>query len=100
MDRRPKLQTVLSNYCQNVYFQPPSSVVLKYPCIIYSRKKIVQRAADNLNYIVRVGYQITCISRDPDNPIPMTLMNSLQMIYWENEYVTENLYHTILTLYY
>ena len=39
------LVTILGN--RNVYFQPPSSIKMKYPAIVYSRSKIDDKNANN-----------------------------------------------------
>lgn len=43
----------------NVYFQPTTNVVLKYPCIVYQRNDDTSTFADNLLYSHKFGYQVT-----------------------------------------
>ena len=40
-----KLRNTLGS--NNVYFQPPESVKLKYPAVVYSRSEIKQTKADH-----------------------------------------------------
>lgn len=83
----------------NVYFQPPESIKLKYPCIIYSLSDIYARNADDLHYSMQKAYNISVISRDPDNNIAEKIM-TLPRTRFDRRYVADNLYHDILTLYY
>ena len=83
----------------NVYFQPPESVKLKYPCIIYSLADIHTRNADDRHYTLQKIYNVSVISRDPDNTIAQTILE-LPKTRFDRRYVADNLYHDILTLYY
>ena len=49
MPSRLNLQTTLETILgsRNVYFQPPESVKLKYPAIVYSRNDIMNQFADD-----------------------------------------------------
>ena len=53
MDRRlildAKLRRILGS--ENVYFEPPQSLKMKYPCIRYSRSRIDTIHADNKAYL-------------------------------------------------
>lgn len=84
----------------NVYFQPPESVKLKYPCIIYHRKSPNITRADNSAYLVTQGYTLTVIYDDPDMDLGQQLVQHFPMCSLDNSYSADNLYHDILTLYY
>lgn len=51
------------------FFQPPESLKLTYPCIIYStiRPDIIR--ADNLIYRRVDAYSVTYLTYDPDDPL-------------------------------
>lgn len=51
----------------NVYFEPPESIRLKYPCIVYHRSYIETKPADNRNYLLNTEYTVTIIDTDPDS---------------------------------
>jgi len=36
---------------RNVYFQPPESVQLTYPCIVYERSRADSKFGDNTNWM-------------------------------------------------
>ena len=49
MSRRTELQTLLEEILgsKNVYFQPPDTVSMKYPAIVYSLNRIDKKAAND-----------------------------------------------------
>lgn len=85
---------------KNVYYQPPESIKLTYPCIIYALTDIYTRNADDSHYSMQKSYTVTVISRDPDNEIAESILKILPRTRFDRRYVTDNLYHDILTLYY
>ena len=60
------LQREFQALCKNVYFQPPESVKLSYPCIIYKRSAGDTRFADNKKYSYTAGYDVVVVEMDPD----------------------------------
>ena len=84
---------------RNVYFQPPESIKLKYPCIVYERSYVQTLKADNLNYISINRYTVTVIDKNPDSGIADKLLN-LPYTSFDRHFVSDNLNHDVLTLYY
>lgn len=82
-----------------VYFQPPESVKLKFPCIVYHMNYIQSDKADDLKYLLRKQYVVTVIDKNPDSPIVQEL---LQFMYcsFDRGYTADNLNHFVFTLYY
>ena len=70
MGQRLQLHQLLETFTENVYFQPPTNVQLKYPCIIYKRDFADTKFADDKPYNHKMRYMITVIDRDPDSDIP------------------------------
>lgn len=70
MAPRLQLHELLETFTDNVYFQPPTNVELKYPCIVYKRDFAETEFADNLPYSHEMRYMVTVIDRDPDSDIP------------------------------
>jgi hypothetical protein len=101
MGTRPDLQSRFEEILgsSNVYFQPPETIKLKYPCIIYSLTEIYTRNADDKHYSMQKVYTVTVISRDPDNRIAEAILDYPKTRF-DRRYVADNLYHDILTLYY
>lgn len=85
---------------RNVYFQPPSSLTMRYPCIRYVLADKDLRYADNRIYKSVNRYEVTIIDYDPDSDIPDKIMEHFPMCSFSRRYVSGNLNHTVLILYY
>lgn len=101
MAKRLKLQSKLEELLGsgNVYEQPPESVKIKYPCIVYSKNNIDTKYADNKKYIMKDRYEIIVIDRMPDNPVINKLLE-LSYCTYDRHYNSDNLSHDVFTLYY
>ena len=97
---RFELQSLLEKIpgVANVYFQPPSNIQLRYPCIIYKRSSNNVRYADNRKFFKRRSYEVTVIDRNPDSPIA-EFMESLSYCRFDRVFATDSLYHFVYTLY-
>lgn len=101
MQDRLKLQAILEEQLgsKNVYFQPPASVRMTYPAIVYSRSDIDNRFADNSPYTQEKAYNVTVIDKDPDSEIVDRIARLPKCIYDRN-YKVDNLNHDVFTLFY
>ena len=101
MDRRLKLQNLLKTILgsNNVYFQPPPSVKIKYPCIVFTRNRIDQTKADNIDYIRRVRYTVTLIGSDPESNIVEKLLD-IPYCSYDRFFTSDGLNHDVFSLYY
>lgn len=99
MGTRLKLQSLLETFVPNVYFQPPATIKMKYPCIVYQRSRIDSRFADDSSYNLFDRYTLTLIEYDPDSPISHLIM-SLPKCSFERHYTADNLHHNVFNLYY
>lgn len=97
--RRLKLHEILVEIlgADHVYFQPPENVKLEYPAIVYSRKQISNRFADNLVYKQNFTYQITVIDYDPDSAITDKISTIINCSY-QNSYIADGLNHDVFNL--
>ena len=84
---------------RNVYFDPPSSVQMKYDAIVYHRKKIDNTHANNSVYTQRNCYELVAIYEDPDSGLPLKL-SALPMCTHDRHYKADNLNHDVFTIYY
>lgn len=89
------LKTALGN--SNVYFQPPESLKLKYPAIIYALDRIDNSYADDLTYITNRAYSVTVVDKDPDSEI-VDRVAELPMCKFNRRYAADNLNHTVFTI--
>lgn len=101
MDRRLELHQILTDVLgsKNVYFQPPASVHLKYPCIIYQYETGDTQFADDLPYIFVRKYQIQVIDPNPDTEIPDKIAR-LPRCLNDRNYTADNLNHYTFNIYY
>lgn len=83
----------------HVYYQPPPSVHIKYPAIIYKLDDIDQLHADDRTYLKSKSYMITLVHSDPDNNIIDKLIDMIPNIRFDRTYISDNLYHYIYILY-
>lgn len=84
---------------RNVYFQPPESIKIKYPAIIYSRSDIDNTFADNGVYLQDLAYQITVVDADPDSEI-VKRMSLFPKTNFNRHFTSDNLNHDVFTTYY
>lgn len=102
MRARSELQTILRTLLgsDHVYFQPPESMKLAYPCIVYERNPGYTNRADNSLYRYQHNYQLTYITDDPETELPVTILKTFESCSYERDFVYENLYHHIFNLYF
>jgi hypothetical protein len=84
----------------NVYFQPPESIKLRFPCIIYTLDKGDARFADNRVYSYTHQYTITYIDSNPDHDMIDKMFTSFSMCVHDRRFISNNLYHDVFSLYY
>ena len=101
MHGRLELQTMLENLLgsQEVYFQPPASVKMQYPAIVYSRNSIDNTHADDDVYKQSLEYQVIVIDTDPDSEIAMKV-SRISRCRYERHYVADGLNHDVFRLIY
>lgn len=101
MGTRLELQADLEKLLgsRNVYYQPPSSITMNYPAIVYSKSRVETKKADDSVYLKHRRYNIIVIDRKPDNPVIDSLLE-LPYCSYDRIYRSDNLYHDVLTLYY
>jgi len=98
---RSELNTLLKQLLgtDNVYFQPPATVAMLYPAIVYQRDTTQTRHASNVPYTLYKRYQVTVIDRNPDSVIPDKVAG-LPMCSHDREFVANGLNHDVFTLYF
>lgn len=86
-----KLEEILGS--RNVYFQPPASITMSYPCVVYSYSGENVLHANDTPYIVRDEYEMTLISKDslPDGIIAG--IESIPYCRFNRHYTNDNLHH-------
>lgn len=85
---------------RHVYFQPPESVKLSYPCIVYSFTGLDSAKADDRSYLLTNQYSVLLITKDPENSLTKSLAMAFPMIRHSRHFISDNLQHDEYTLYY
>lgn len=98
---RESLQCLLENTIdsKHVYFQPPASIKMSYPCVVYELEDLTPVYADDLPYLLTNSYQVTLITRDPDSCL-IRKIASLPGIRFSRYFAADNLNHYVYILYY
>ena len=99
MAPRLELHSVLLTICDNVYFQPPPSIQMQYPCIVYERDDENTEFADGKPYKTMRRYQLTHIDRDPDSET-LAAISALPMCVYDRYFTADNLNHDVYNLFF
>ena len=97
IELQTKLEELLGS--RNVYYQPPESVKMEYPAIVYSKEDIQTTHANHAVYSKKNKYSLIVISKKPDDPVIDKLLEVPYCSY-DRSYKSDNLNHDVLTLYY
>ncbi len=102
MDRRlelsKKLKQIIGN--DNVYFQPPASVKINYPCIIYEISKGSTKYANDRVYNHIQSYELKFIFKNAKESIIRTVIENLMLSSFDRSYIADGLYHYVFKVYY
>lgn len=97
LELQSKLEALLGN--RNVYYQPPESLKMEYPCIRYSKSDIESTYADDMKYSNHKKYELVVIDKRPDNPVIDEILK-LPFSTYDRHYASNNLNHDVIILYY
>lgn len=84
----------------NVYFQPPESVKMKYPAVVYNRRSGDTDFADNGRYKWTQSYDVTVIAADPDFIDTLDVSGHFPMCRSDRHFVADNLNHDVFVIYF
>lgn len=101
MASRLELQAVLERVLgsPNVYFQPPASIEMDYPAIVYGLEDIENSYANDGVYSSKRKYNLTVIDEDPDSTI-VDRVASLPTCRYNRHFESDNLNHDVFILHY
>lgn len=102
MNNRLQLQTILEGLVgtKNVYFQPPASVNLIYPCVVYNIGSGNAKYANDTLYVYKHSYNVTFIYKRPNLDIIERVLETLPMSRFDRSFCSDGLNHYIFTIYY
>lgn len=101
MSNRTNLQATLERILgsRNVYYQPPETVKISYPAIVYMKDDIDSKYANDKKYLNTKRYEIIVIDKKPDNESVDKILE-LPLSSFDRHYTSDNLHHDVITLYY
>ena len=101
MATRLDLQTLLEETLgsRNVYFQPPESMKISYPAIVYSLGNMESRHADDVTFTSVRQYSVIFITTDPDSEM-IDKLAKFPYCRFDRHYKSNNLNHYAYTLYF
>lgn len=99
IEKQQKLHSTLLDILGsgNVYYQPPGSMKLKYPAIVYKRSDIDNTHADNNVYNQSHMYEITFIGYDPDDDV-VEKLSLLPQCRFNRHFSNEGLNHDVFII--
>lgn len=97
MDRRLILHNSLKKIVPRVYFQPPESIRLEYPCIVYRRVSGNTIFADNEMYNFKIRYTIVLMDMNPDT-IYLEKIAALPGCNYSTHYTSDGIYHDVFNV--
>ncbi len=83
---------------RHVYFQPPESVKMKYPAIVYSLDDIDVKRANDALYLKAPGYLVTLIDKSPNSGYINKILE-IPHCSFVDSYSVDNLNHFIFKIY-
>ena len=101
LELQEKLVEVLGS--DQVYYEPPETVKMRYPAIVYSLARMHNRAANNHTVYQRYdSYTVSYIAKQVEqtrtDSVPERLM-ALDGAVFDRTYVADNLHHYVFTIY-
>lgn len=102
MNKREILQSRLESFQRSagetphVYFEPPESVKMVYPCFVYHFLGTIDLYSNGDIYLQSEEYSVRYITKTPDPPLPKAIMD-LPYASFESHYTAENLHHFMFT---
>lgn len=102
MNKREILQTVLEGFQEtagetpHVYFDPPESIKMTYPCFVYHFIGSDTLYANGKPYVNSEEYSVRYITKKADPDLPKAIME-LPYVSFESHYTADNLHHFMFT---
>ena len=83
---------------RHTYFQPPASLKIKYPAIIYKLSDIPINIANNKVYRKHRGYEVVLVDRKPDSEYVDKILE-IPYCRFVRFYTADNLNHFVFNIY-
>lgn len=83
---------------EEVYYQPPETIKMSYPAIVYNLDDLSFLHANNNKYKEKRRYAITLIDRNPESSFIDDILQ-LQYCTFDRRYIIDNLNHFIFNIF-
>lgn len=100
IERRKQLQRELESLTPNVYFQPPATIKMIYPCVVYHLVTHETTYANDDRYSDRLQCNLTVIDRSPDSELLYSVLNKFKYCTLTSTAVVDNINNFYLRLYF
>lgn len=81
----------------NVYYDPPESIFMEYPAIVYKKTKMPVRYANNKKYIKHLAFEVKLICEDADS-IYVDLLHEMEYSTFDRHFIADDLHHDVFTI--
>jgi hypothetical protein len=81
------------------YFQPPASVQMKYPAIVYGLNDVENTFANDGVYLSVKNYSVTVIDKDPDSELVDKVL-LIPTCRFDRSYKKDNLNHYVFEIFF
>lgn len=92
LDVHDVIEHIVGN--DHVYYQPPESFRMQYPCAVYNIQRVRPTYANDGSYIQHDEYLVTYICYDPDDPVINDFRNARGFVF-DRHFTSDNLHHTV-----
>lgn len=97
MAQRADLKAELEKLGVKLYYNPPESIKMDYPCIVYNLDNMDSSFANNSKYLTNKSYELKYITFDVDDPMVDTIYN-LPYCKFDRPYNADDLHHFVFTI--
>lgn len=81
------------------YYQPPESMKLTYPCVVYSFETFNTRNANNMPFVINERYKVSYLHKNVDDSRCKAVLRDFDKITHTQHYVTNGVYNDIYYIY-
>jgi hypothetical protein len=97
VDIQEKFKFLLGS--NNVYYQPPANLKMKYPAIVYSLDGLDVKRFDNTRLINKNCFSVTHIYRNESENLVETMLKNFEYISFDNRSIVDGIYNDHYTIY-
>ena len=96
VDIQEKFKFLLGS--NNVYYQPPANLKMKYPAIVYSLDGLDVKRFDNARLINKNCFSVTHIYRNESENLVETMLKNFEYISFDNRSIVDGIYNDHYTI--